>query len=252
MEIKAFPGYPKSDPRFYFSKNKIPGSPLIVFVHFYGGHQKVLKRHIQLVNELGFDAFAYNMPDFAGPKLTLSLYYRKRFGLKHLYAHMLAFFLDQIPGPKIIFGFSNPSAAAIEVIYDRIKENKKDVVGLICDSGPSGAFLRSAWNLAIRVRGQYSLLGFFSFFWSLRQHHEVDNQLKKFPKNFPLLSLRGGSDPIIPPWHIDLLLKKVEGYLRIKTVIFPEAGHLDALKKFPELYHQAVEEWLRELTPSRQ
>ena len=29
---------------------------LIFFVHFFQGHKKALKRHIELVNELGFDA----------------------------------------------------------------------------------------------------------------------------------------------------------------------------------------------------
>ena len=126
-DVVPFPHYPKSEPQFYYSKNKIPGSPVIVFVHFYGGVQRILKRHINLVNDLGYDAFAYNMPGFPG--LKLSLFYKGRFGLKHLYARMLAYYLDQLPGQKIIFAFSNPSAAAIEVIYDRNKENKTDVVG---------------------------------------------------------------------------------------------------------------------------
>ena len=82
MDIKPFPNYAKSNPQFYYSKNKIQGTPTIVFVHFYGGHQRVLKRHIELVNDLGYDAFCYNMPDFA--RLGLSLFYRGRFCLKHL------------------------------------------------------------------------------------------------------------------------------------------------------------------------
>lgn len=242
-EVVTFPNYPKSEPQFYYSKNKIPGSPIIVFVHFYGGVQRILKRHIYLVNDLGYDAFAFNMPEFAG--LKLSLFYRGRFGLKHLYARMLAYYLDQIPGQKIIFAFSNPSAAAIEVIYDRNRENKYDVAGLICDSGPSQAFMRSAWNLAIRLKGQYSLMGLFAFFWSYRLHREIRYQLRRFPSQFPVLSIRGGADHVIPPWHIEKVFHHMDSYLKVRSVTFAEAGHLDALKKFPELYKSSVTEWLK-------
>src|SRR5688572_3114728 len=96
--IKPFPGYPQSDPKFYLSKNKKSGSPLIFFVHFYGGHQKVLKRHIQLVNDLGYDAFAFNMPEFK--KVRFSLFYKGRFGAKHAYNQMITYFLNQIDGEK--------------------------------------------------------------------------------------------------------------------------------------------------------
>lgn len=245
VEVKPFPHYRKSDPKFYLSENKIPGSPLIVFVHFYGGHQRVLKRHINLVNELGYDAFSYNMPDFAG--LKLSLFYRGRLGLKHLYTHMLAFYLDQIPGEKIIFAFSNPCAAAIECIYDRTKEKRTDVVALICDSGPSVAFLRSAWNLAIKVQSQYILMALFAFFWSFRLHKEIRYQLRRFPDQFPILSIRGGSDIVIPPWHIEKAFYDLGAYVKVTPVTIPEAGHLDACKKFPELYKTTLENFFNSL-----
>ena len=234
MDIKPFPNYAKSNPQFYYSKNKIQGTPTIVFVHFYGGHQRVLKRHIELVNDLGYDAFCYNMPDFA--RLGLSLFYRGRFGLKHLYAHMLAFFLDQIPGKKIIYSFSNPGAAAIEIIYDRERDKRQDIMGLICDSGPSARLIRSAWNLAIRVRGEYMLMFLFVFFWSFRVHQEIRYQLRRFPKGFPILSIRGGSDHVIPPWHIDRAFRRLEPYVEVSTVTIQGAGHLDALKNYPDEY----------------
>jgi pimeloyl-ACP methyl ester carboxylesterase len=186
------------------------------------------------------------MPDFAG--LKLSLFYRGRFGLKHLYAHMLSFYLDQLPAPKIVFAFSNPSAAAIEVIYDRSKEKRFDVVGLVCDSGPSAAFVRSAWNLAIKVQNrQYKLMGLFAFFWSFRLHNEIRFQLKRFPKGFPILSIRGMKDPIIPPWHIEKAFKNLDRFVNVETKEFPEAGHLDACKTDPETYKEYLKTWLTKL-----
>lgn len=240
--VAPFTEFPKSDPQFYFSKNKIPGSPIIMFVHFYGGHQRVLKRHIDLVNEIGFDAFAFNMPDFLS--CARIPHYRGRIGLKHYLTKMITHFLNEIPGPKIIFAFSNPSAAAIEAIYDRNKVGRQDVVGLVCDSGPSRPFIQSAWNLAIKVRGQFKLLWLFSFLWSFRLHKEVRYQLKRFPKNFPILSIQGGADEVIPPWHIDLVFRKLENFVHVETFVLPEAGHLDALKNFPEPYRKTLSRWL--------
>ncbi len=242
MNLKPFPNFPKSDPKFYNSQNKIVGSPIVVMVHFYGGQQRILSRHIQILNDLGYDVFAYNMPSFAGSKL--SLFYKGRFGLKHLFSHMLSYFLDQLPGKKIIFSFSNPSAAAIEVIYDRTKENRNDVVGLICDSGPSQAFIRSAWNLAFSLRGQNSLLALFAVAWSLFLHQEIRYQLRRFPLQFPILSIRGQLDPIIPPWHIEKIFKKMESYIFVTAIIFEQAGHLDACKKEPEVYKAVLKKWL--------
>jgi pimeloyl-ACP methyl ester carboxylesterase len=242
-EVKTFSNYSKGDPKFYLSKNKIPGSPVIVFVHFYGGHQRILKRHIDLVNKLGFDAFAFNMPEFAG--LKLSLLYKGRFGLKHLYARMLNYYLDQIQPEKVIFAFSNPSAAAIECITDRTREGKNDVLGLICDSGPSYAFIRSAWNLSLNTPRSFGLLALFSCMWSLRLHHEIRNQLRHFPLKFPILSIRGGQDSVIPVWHIDSAFRGLDEYINLEVATFSEAGHLDALKKFPEKYQSLLELWLQ-------
>lgn len=244
MEVKPFPHFPKSDPKFYFSQNKIPGSPIFVFVHFYGGHQRILKRHITLVNELGYDAFSYNMPDYAG--LKLSILYKGRIGLKHLYSRMLNFYLDQIVGKKIVFSFSNPSAAAIETIYDRKKENKLDVVALVCDSGPSQAFVRSAWNLAITVKGQFTLMALFFFLWSFRLHREIRYQLRRFPNGFPILSIRGGKDEVIPVWHIEKTFRNLESFVKVKPVVFSDAGHLDACKLNTEEYKRVLKNWLEE------
>ncbi len=191
------------------------------------------------------------MPDFSIS--PIHLFYRCRFGLKHLFARMITFYLDQIEGEKIIFAFSNPSAAAIEAISDRQSQGSaagagQDIVGLICDSGPSRPFVRSAWNLAVQIRGEYKLLGLFSLLWSLRSHQDIRSQLKNFPASFPILSIRGGSDEVIPPWHIDLVFKGLNKQLQIEVAEIPEAGHLNALKRFPEIYRDILTTWLRSIT----
>ena len=239
-EIRSYPHYPQSSPRFYKSLNKKPGSALIVFVHFFGGHQRILKRHIQLVNELGYDTFAFNMP--ARLDLSWKLLFSSRFGLKHLYARMLSFYLDQIEGDKIIFSFSNPSASAIEVITNRL--NKKDVIALICDSGPSGKFMKSAWNLAMQRQKNPYLMVFFSFFWSLKFHLDIKGQLTQLPTGFPILSIQPMKDPVIPPDHIQSVFK-LKDLVGLKVYQPQEAGHLNALKINPEEYRNQLQDFLK-------
>jgi len=237
-EILSYPHYSNSQPRFYYAKNKKPGSAVVVFVHFYGGHQRILKRHIQMVNDFGFDAFAFNMP--SRKDLNIKLFEINRFGLKHLYSKMITYFLDQIPGQKIIFSFSNPSASAIEAITDRL--NRNDIQAFICDSGPSGKFMKSAWNLAIQQQQNPWLMVFFSFFWSLFFHRDLKKQLKKWPEGFPVLSIRPLDDVVIPPDHIEEVFKGTS-HLRIQ-VYLPKAGHLNALKLNPIEYTAQIENFL--------
>lgn len=240
IEVITYPEYEKSDPRFYPSQNKKPGSPLIFFVHFYGGHQKVLKRHITMVNELGYDAFAFNMPQF---KNNIWALWRKRnFGMKHFYSNMISFYLNQIPGQKIIYAFSNPSASAIESIAKRMK-HQQDVIGLVCDSGPSQHFLTSAYNLAIPVQKNPALLFLFSFFWSCRIHFDLPFHLKRLPAGFPVLSIRGEKDVVIPPWHIEDAFKNAP-QLDVTVMSLAGAGHLDGLKNFPEEYRAGFSKWV--------
>ncbi len=241
--MQPYPYYKKSDPRFYLSRNKIPHSPLIVFVHFYGGHQKALKRHIHLVNELGYDAFAFNMP----VKVPFTVLPQKnfRFGLKHVYTDMIFYFLNQIERDKIVFSFSNPSAAAIEALSDRWPR-QQDVKALICDSGPSLAFIRSAWNLAIQVQKKPLLFLTFAALWSNRLHRDLTPQLQSFPKGFPILSIRGEKDTIIPPWHIEKVFSPHK-HLQVQVASISEAGHLDALKHFREVYKLHLSSFLESL-----
>lgn len=237
-EVLDYPYYSNSQPRFYYSKNKKPGSALIVFVHFYGGHQRILKRHIQMINDLGFDTFAFNMP--SRTDLSFKMFEFHRFGLKHLYSKMITYFLDQLPGEKILYAFSNPSASAIESITDRLQKN--DIKAFICDSGPSGKFMKSAWNLAIQQQQNPWLMMFFSFFWSLFFHKDLKKQLTSWPKNFPVLSVQPQNDVVIPPDHIAEVFK---GLKNLKLEVYtPQAGHLNALKLNPEEYTLKIKNFL--------
>lgn len=221
---------------------------LVFFVHFYDGNQRLLKRHIEFVLELGFDAFGFELErDFSlnHPPLTGDL----RFGYKHVYAAQIERLLNELPGDKIVYSFSNPTGAAIEAMARR---NCSDVKALVCDSGPSGKFVRSVYNLYTREKVipfaplRWLATPLLCLAWSPALHGDVPAHLETFPEHFPVLSIRGWKDPLISPDQIDAVF---EGHPRLdwRRLDLPEAGHLNGLRDFPDEYKPAVEKFLKEV-----
>jgi pimeloyl-ACP methyl ester carboxylesterase len=209
---------------------------VIFFVHFYGGSKRVLQRHIKFVNSEGYDAFAFELIS------------QWRYGFKRLYANQIEELLDEIPGQKIVYAFSNPSAGAIEALSRR---KCRDISALICDSGPSGKFIRSFFNL-YRKEHRYSfpvslvLTAFLPFLWGPRLNRALKDELKDFPSDFPVLSIIGGRDTLIPPDHIEAVFEN-QPHLRWRKLVLPECGHLSGLRDFPNEYKDAVNGFFREI-----
>ena len=241
--------YPHAGEWFYSDNKKFEET--ILFVPFYKGSKKSLKRHIEFVNRLGFNAFAFHLP--SGPHLTaLPFSSTKKFGHSSVIADQIEYFLNEIPGNKIIFAFSNPCAAAIEAIARR---NAADIKGLICDSGPSGKFLESAYNLITHefktkfLPLRLAQMGLVSLLWSPDLLRTTHDDLETFPRTLPILSVRGWKDKLIPPDHIDAIFEPHK-HLNWRKLSLPEAGHLLGLKDFPEDYEPGIKKYLTEIATS--
>ncbi len=239
------------DGEFFFSQNK-KYKELIFFVHFYEGSKRQLLRHIRFVNQLGFDAFAFNLQgDFRDlEKLKLPFTPNKKYGLKHAYAYQIGELLNLIPGDKIIYSFSNPSGSAIEAIRER---NFRDIKALVCDSGPSGYFVRSGINLFrydLKDRVTLPFLLFsplITLSWSPFLHLDIHKDLSKFPKDFPIFTIEGEKDLLIPPPHIEKIFQKHK-QLNWNRKILPLAGHLNGLRDFKVDYENAVVPFLKKVS----
>jgi len=236
------------------AKNK-KSNHLIFFAHFFQGHKKALKRHIEFVNELGFDAYAFNLKD--SPKEHLYIPYShitKKFGMKHALADQIDYHLDLLTeyNTKIIFVFSNVAGCAIEAVARRIQAKKNDVIGMVCDSGPGGRFIYSSYKLIQEQLGIKSLplklinTPIVAFGWSPKLHKDIAADLALFPNNFPLLSIRGWRDQLISPEHIDEIFEPHKN-LKWKKLSLPEAGHLNGLRDFPSEYCPAVQNFLEQI-----
>ena len=226
---------------------------LIFFVHFYQGNKKALRRHIQFVNSLGYDAYAFNLKDkfkdhYGLPYSLIS----KKFGLKHALADQIEEHLDLLTNypQKIVYVFSNVSACAIEAMARR---KPFDIQGMITDSGPSFNFLKSAYNLyahSIKIRFlplRLAATPLLAYGWSPDLHKYLREDLRQLPEGFKILSIRGWKDPLIKPVDIDLVFEPCKN-LSWEKLSLPEAAHLNGLRDFPTEYKPGVEAFLKALT----
>jgi hypothetical protein len=238
---------------FFFARER-KHEELIFFVPFYGGVKKQLLRHIRMVNKMGYDAFAFELEgDLTSVfQLKLPITSNGKFGVKHQYANQIEFLLNALPGQKIVFSFSNPCASAIEAMARRHCE---DTPAMICDSGPTNRFMQSAYELythEIKVPFlplRLAMTPIVSMGWSPLLHKDVHTDLETFPDGFPLLSIRGWKDLLIPPTHIDEVFEPHKN-LNWQKLALPEAEHLTGLRDYRKLYVETVTEWLEELESS--
>lgn len=221
----------------------------VFFVHFYDGSKQKLRRHIEMVNGFGYDAFAFNLetrfslwrPPFSADG---------SFGYKHVYADQIELLLNALPGPKIVYSFSNPTGGAIEAMARR---HCSDTVALIADSGPSGKFLRSVYNLYEKEKRispaplRWVLTPILTLAWSPALHSDLHPELAEFPQDFPVLSIRGWKDELISPDQIDAVFEPHTN-LDWRKLSLPEAGHLTGLRDFAADYVPAVHRFLAQVS----
>ncbi len=177
-------------------------------------------------------------------KLPLSA--KSDFGIFAAWRDQIEVILNLIPGNKIIFSFSNPSFSAIAAVALR---HATDVQGCICDGGPALNIIRSWWNL---IGEKYKLKNFFFkaamfplgyIFIGPNFKSKVAKTLSSLPKGFPILSIRGWQDSLVPFEEIEAFF---EGHSNIdlKVLSLPEGAHLDGLRNHRLEYVPAVTEFL--------
>lgn len=126
----------------YYRSPKRKFQETIVLVPFYGGRKNSMIRYVEFLTESGFDCVTFSLRKEQRKVDLKESYYSPNsgFGMKHLWADQVEKILNELPGPKILFGFSNPSASAIEAAACR---GCSDISAIVCDSGPSGSLFQS-------------------------------------------------------------------------------------------------------------
>jgi len=219
----------------------------VEFVHHFGGSRKTVLRHLRLVNSIGFDAVRYDLV-FNDLKLgePIPITSNLKFGACHVWIDELEAILNAIPGRKIIYSFSMPSLAALGAIARR-KAN--DISGWICDGGPFLQILRCTYNLLEHeyqvtnpiLRGVYAT-ALYPIFGT-----GVELNAAKWggalPPKFPVLSIRGENDPLVPISAIEDVFAFTP-QIDLQRLSLKGGGHLDGLKRFPGIYEPAARTFL--------
>lgn len=222
----------------------------IVFVPFFFGKKQQMKRHALFMSEIGFDSVIFNLSYKwynVVPRLKDSM--KLGWGLKHVWTQEIKTILDSIPGNKILYAFSNPSSAALEAAVLR---EVKDIKAIIFDGGPFFDLIKCNWNFFTHGKKKIGLkkLGWNLYargIWTIEHEKEITRDLARLPKNFPILSIRGWLDPLVPTTAIEKAFKGHD-HLDLEILNLPEGGHLDGLKKFPEIYKPRVTDFLKSVS----
>ena len=226
-------------------------SETVVFVPFFFGKKQHMKRHAQFMSELGYDSVIFNL-SYKIPRVLsrMKTSYKLGWGIKHVWTKEISQILDTISGDKIIYAFSNPTSAALEAIALR---SAKDIKALICDGGPFYDLLKCNWNFFTHAKPQKNSFKKIAWnvyartIWTIDHEKELYRDLNALPKDFPVLSIRGWQDLLVPPSAIEKAFQNHD-QLDLEILNLPEGGHLDGLKNFPEIYRPRVTEFLESVS----
>lgn len=246
-------------PRYPLDAELFPAENLkynetVLIVPFYGSKKPQVQRHVDMLNDLGFNVVTYDQTFSSINVLPQIMSSREGLGFKHVWADQVEGLLNAIPGNKIVYGLSNPSSGAIEAIGRR---HATDIKGLIVDGGPTARFFKSIVKYLTTEEPiptkvlRFAMAGLTTALWTPDFAKTLSRDLKKFPKGFPVLSIRGWKDRLIPPSHIDMVFEP-HPHLAWQKLSLPEADHLNGLRDFPDEYIPAVKSFLESIaTPSR-
>lgn len=227
---------------------------VIVFVHHYGGNKRSFRRHIEWVNELGFDAITFDLPLSQVTDVRLrALPFDKQlnFGLRYVWAQKIEQVLGAIADKKIIYSFSSPSSAALSVIA---KRHAVDITALVCDGGPfvdiAGGidnYLRE-FNLH-NLKKYADVRRFYSkaIAWLIgvkKYDVEMAVALAELPQNFAICSIRAAKDPLVTVDMIERFFDLHKDNYALTKIDLPLSGHLTGLKDEPEIYKKLVGDFL--------
>ncbi len=218
----------------------------VLLVPFFGARKVSLKKHALFLNHLGFDIVLFDMipvrMDFSMPMVSFT----GKIGMKHVWADQIEKLLNLIPGKKIVFSFSNPSGSAVEALARR---KAYDVTAFICDGGPSGNLFQSMVNYYTFEEPvsfppkKIAKAALMALLWTPHPQ-SIHNDLNSFPKDFPVMSVQGWKDKLIPPSHIDLVFSP-HAQLDFEKLSLPQAGHLNGLRDFKDIYEARVSHFIK-------
>ena len=239
VEELRFHYYPAPSPRY---------EARVLLVHFFGGSQRLLKRHIRLLHQLGLHVYAF---DFSYRRPWIYKCWpglrSRAFEIRRIWYQELQEVLAYGPGPVLLFSFSGPAAISVQAAAN---DQGKKICGLISDSGPFTHILHCNYNLAKAEFGlqrpwQKAVASLvMSPLWGLGHSRDLRKNLARIRPGTPYLSLQPELDEVVPVSYMRDSFLSSDHRLALTEISFPHSGHLNALKNEAEAYRKALQNWL--------
>lgn len=216
--------------------------PIVFFVHHFQGNEKNLKKHVELVNNLGFDASTFQL-SWHAPQWILT----PERTLHRAWEKDILFIFEKIKRPFVLFSFSGPGAAAIQAL----SKHTNLMRGMIFDSGPFWDLKLCYDNLLNEYYGVHNFLlrqlMVFPMAFLLARSHQRDlsaglKVIQEAHPDLPILSIQGQKDSLVPAHQIDLVFQN-RGFNSLNILNLP-CGHLTGLKECPEAYKFSINGYL--------
>jgi pimeloyl-ACP methyl ester carboxylesterase len=236
----------------FAAENKTLNSrPWIVITHHFGGSSTSSLRHVKVLTAMGFDCVTF---DFSWHGQTPR--HPLLFNVLDMWSKDIDQVLEQIndghgPKDKILFSFSGPAASTLQSLQRRFENNKMDVKGLICDSGPfvdpkgcTRLMIEEVYGITQPLKREI-VLHAMMLLWGPHADERLKKSVDYLEQNkpdLPLLSIRGLQDLIVPVENIRRVFenRKMSGL----EILELESGHLTGLKDHPEVYKAALKTFL--------
>ncbi len=222
---------------------------VVILVHHFGGNKHTLKRHQQFYNDLGFDCVGFNLSfqnihNLNKWPLTADF----KFGPRAVWVEEVERILNAVSGPKIIVSFSFPSIAVAQAIARRWAS---DIRAWMTEGGPFVQVWRCYWNyvgIEMKIKNPVLRASLATLSYEILAGAKVEadlrDALQKFPAGFPILSIRGWQDPLVPLSALEAAFN--EPYKSsLQTLSLPHSGHIDGIKRDAEEYKGSIETFLK-------
>lgn len=231
---------------YYHKAQNKKHDEIVVFVHHMWGNHKTTWRHFRHLNDQGYDCVSFDLvmgSDKKTYKWSPVLKYLYK-GVFYIWTRQIRSILNFIEGDKIIFAFSGPSLSAFWASHDRT-----DVKKFICDGGPFEQVFANSRNFFSDVLGiKNPALNYLAAYlgtaaWGYQPLVKLHKVLNIWPKQVPILSIRGKEDNIVALKSIDAVFTPHPN-LNLSTLELEKGKHLDGMREFPTLYIAALERFL--------
>lgn len=235
---------------WHFSvKPQAKDNSIIVMVHNFAGTEDNFPKHIQLLNDMGYDVVTFDLSwhKHGGPKLFTN--FVRREWSKEVKQAITEVLKER---SVIAFGFSGPSFCVIDAVSDIVQKNPEAIKGMIFDSGPfehHAECVKNMLELHFKIKSKIMLKAILTTLVLAWEPLPSETNKRKFGRLFkakprmPILSLQPRLDRVVPIEYIQECFEKAQPQ-NYTEVVFEKGGHLTSLKEEPDKYKEALQKFL--------